>query len=242
MCPVVRLVEMRTTVNPLPSESKHRHRKGGKPKPRRAYHHGSLPQALLEAAETVLKHEGLTGLTLRAISREAGVSHTAARHHFSDLAGVLSALAAVGHSRLTAELKKFGLGKPPGQLRRKAIGKGYIQFAVDNPDLFRLMSRNEVLNYEAPALKEALRGSSRALAGVFDIDAEVVDNAFTPIGHDQALEAAAGWGYVHGLANLLIDGRLTRLAASAGTFCDARALVNETVDRIPLGKPEKAAT
>ena len=210
---------------------------------RHTYHHGSLPQALLEAAETVLKREGLTGLTLRAISREAGVSHTAARHHFSDLSGVLSSLAAVGHLRLSDELKKFGLEKPPGELRRKAIGKGYIQFAVDNPDLFRLMSRNELLNYEAPALREGLRISSRALAGVFDINAEVVDNAFTPMEHDQALVAAAGWGYVHGLANLLIDGRLTRLAASAGTFADAHALVDETIDRITLSGPsEKAAT
>ncbi len=101
----------------------------------------------------------------------------------------------MGHLRLADELKGFGLGKPPGQQRRKAIGKGYIQFAVNNPDLFRLMSRNELLNYETPALKEGLRTSSRALAGVFDIDAEVVDNAFTHIEHDQALEAAAGWGY-----------------------------------------------
>jgi AcrR family transcriptional regulator len=209
-------------------------------KPRRTYHHGSLPQALLEAAETVLKREGLTGLTLRAISREAGVSHTAARPHFADLTGVLSALAAVGHMRLTEELKKFGLGRPPGQLRRKAIGKGYVRFAVDNPGLFRLMSRNELLNYDAPALREGLRTSSRALAGVFDIDAEVVGNTFTPIEPDRALEAAAGWGYVHGLANLLIDGRLTRLATSTGTFADAHALVNETIDRIALSEPAKA--
>jgi AcrR family transcriptional regulator len=209
--------------------------------PRRAYHHGSLPQALLEAAETVLKREGLTGLTLRAISREAGVSHTAARPHFSDLTGVLSALAAVGHSRLTVELKRSGLGEPPGQRRRKAIGNGYIQFAVDNPDLFRLMSRNELLNYEVPALREGLRVSSRALAGVFDIDAEVAGDAFTPIEPDQALEAAAGWAYVHGLANLLIDGRLTRLAASTGTFSDARALVNEAIDRITLREPQGKA-
>ncbi|HET6207082.1 MAG TPA: TetR/AcrR family transcriptional regulator [Terracidiphilus sp.] len=228
------------------NSSKSRYRQQGRkrtPKPQRTYHHGSLPQALLEAAETVLKREGLPGLTLRAISRQAGVSHTAARHHFSDLSGVLSTLAAVGHLRLTEELKRFGLEKPPGELRRKAIGKGYIQFAVDNPDLFRLMSRNELLNYEAPALKEGLRVSSRALAGVFDINAEVVDNAFTPIEHDKALVAAAGWGYVHGLANLLIDGRLTRLAASAGTFSDAHAMVNETIDRITLsGSSEKAAT
>ncbi len=210
-------------------------------KPRRTYHHGSLPQALLEAAETVLKREGLTGLTLRAISREARVSHTAARHHFSDLSGVLSALAALGHLRLTDELKRFGTEKPPSELRRKAIGKGYVQFAVDNPDLFRLMSRNELLNYETPVLQEALRVSSRALAGVFDIDAEVVGNAFTPFEPYQALEATAGWGYVHGLANLLIDGRLTRLAASTGTFSDAHALVNETIDRITLSGPANTA-
>ncbi len=212
-------------------------------KPRHTYHHGSLPQALLEAAETVLKREGLAGLTLRAISREARVSHTAARHHFSDRSGVLSALAALGHLRLTDELKRFGIGRPPGELRRTALGKGYVQFAVDNPDLFRLMSRNEFLNYETPALQEALRASSRALAGVFDIDAEVVNNAFTPFEPNQALEAAAGWGYVHGLANLLIDGRLMRLAASTGTFSDAHALVNETIDRITLRGPSgKAGT
>ena len=90
-------------------------------KPRRTYHHGALPEALLEAAEAVLKRDGLTGLTLRAISREARVSHTAARHHFSDRSGVLSALAALGHLRLTEELRRFGTGKPPGEERRKAI-------------------------------------------------------------------------------------------------------------------------
>lgn len=210
-------------------------------KPRRTYHHGSLPEALLEAAEAVLKRDGLTGLTLRAISREAKVSHTAARHHFSDRSGVLSALAALGHLRLTEELKRFGTGKRPGEQRRKAIGKGYVQFAVDNPDLFRLMSRNELLNYDTPALQEALRTSSRALAGVFDIEAEVVNNAFTVIAPHEAIEAAAGWAYVHGLANLLIDGRLARLAASTGTFSDPHALVNETIDRISLRGPENKA-
>ena len=36
------------------------------------YHHGALRDALLEAAERVLERDGLAGLTLRAVVREAG--------------------------------------------------------------------------------------------------------------------------------------------------------------------------
>src|SRR5690348_13441165 len=60
------------------------------------YHHGGLRNALLEAAERVLEREGLPGLTLRAVAREAGVSHAAPAHHFADLTGLVSELAAVG--------------------------------------------------------------------------------------------------------------------------------------------------
>jgi AcrR family transcriptional regulator len=36
------------------------------------YHHGSLPEALLAAAETVLLRDGIPGLGLRAIARRRG--------------------------------------------------------------------------------------------------------------------------------------------------------------------------
>src|SRR6185437_15171104 len=54
------------------------------------YHHGALRDALLEAAERVLERDGLAGLTLRAVAREAGVSHAAPTHHFGDLTGLVS--------------------------------------------------------------------------------------------------------------------------------------------------------
>jgi AcrR family transcriptional regulator len=58
------------------------------------YHHGDLHDALLKAAETVLERDGLAGLTLRAVARQAGVSHAAPTHHFGDLTGLVSELAA----------------------------------------------------------------------------------------------------------------------------------------------------
>jgi AcrR family transcriptional regulator len=41
------------------------------------YHHGSLREAMLRAAESILERDGIGGLTLRAAAREAGVSHAA---------------------------------------------------------------------------------------------------------------------------------------------------------------------
>ncbi len=71
---------------------------------RRPYHHGDLRAAMLQAAEAILNRDGLGALTLRAAAREAGVSHAAPPHHFGDLSGLLSELAASGFVRFRAHL------------------------------------------------------------------------------------------------------------------------------------------
>src|SRR3979409_1804454 len=68
------------------------------------YHHGALREALLKAAERVLERDGLAGLTLRAVAREAGVSHAAPTHPFGDLTGLLSELAAIGFRMFNAAM------------------------------------------------------------------------------------------------------------------------------------------
>jgi AcrR family transcriptional regulator len=200
----------------------------------RPYHHGALPQALMLAAETVLKRDGLRGLTLRAIAREAGVSHTAPKHHFGDVAGILSELAAVGHRRMAAAMQTLALAQPAGSGRRRAIALGYVRFACDNPDLFRLMSRDELLDFGRPALIEALRGSAAALAGVFDAKPGEGPNPFTGIDDGQAMRMTAAWAYVHGLAMLLVDRQLDSIAAATGGLQDPVALVEATIERISL--------
>ena len=61
-----------------------------------SYHHGDLKEALLAAAESVLDDHGLQGFTLRECARRAGVSHAAPKHHFGDVRGVLTEVAARG--------------------------------------------------------------------------------------------------------------------------------------------------
>src|SRR5262249_61189906 len=66
------------------------------------YHHGSLREAMLRAAESILERDGIRGLTLRAAAREAGVSHAAPKNYFGDVTGLLSDLAAVAFALFRA--------------------------------------------------------------------------------------------------------------------------------------------
>ena len=211
----------------------------------RPYHHGSLPTALLEAAERVLRRDGLPGLTLRAIARDAGVSHTAPKHHFGDTAAILSELAALGHLRLAAEMAERARGVEPAKARRKAIAMGYVDFGRKNPDLFRLMSRNELLDFKKPSLAAALQVSSSALAGVFGpkpASGEPRDgDAFSALSAPHAVAMTAAWAYVHGLTTLLVDNRLERIAQATGTFSDTYALVEAAIANMQL-LPESSAS
>src|SRR6478736_10149431 len=110
------------------------------------YHHGALREALLQAAERVLERDGLAGLTLRAVAREAGVSHAAPTHHFGDLTGLLSELAAIGYRKFSAAMVTAGSAGGTGPEIGMAKAKAYVAYAQAHPGLYALMFRNERLD------------------------------------------------------------------------------------------------
>src|ERR1043166_5084056 len=93
------------------------------------YHHGDLREALLKAAERVLERDGLAGLTLRAVAREAGVSHAAPTHHFGDLTGLVSELAAIGFRQFNAAMKAAIDSAMTLPEKGMANAKAYVAFA-----------------------------------------------------------------------------------------------------------------
>jgi AcrR family transcriptional regulator len=211
---------------------------------RNNYHHGSLVPALMEASEAVLRRDGLAYFTVRGVAREAGVSHTAFKHHFGDMVGLCSELAARGHLRLATCMEASAQGHEPGRPRRQAIARGYISFSVDNPDLFRLMSRQDLLDFHRPALAEAVSISARALAGVFGKPSSVPGAPLRPFGRLEAQHAiamASGWSLVHGLSMLLIDGRLNSLALATDSIREPMALVEAVITSMELVFHEPAS-
>src|SRR5258707_4449639 len=129
------------------------------------YHHGALRDALLKAAETVLERDGLSGLTLRAVAREAGVSHAAPTHHFGDLTGLVSELAAIGFRQFNAAMAVAGSAGGTGLEKAMARAKAYVAYAQAHPGMYGLMFRTERLDMTRPSLHKAASAAFPGLAG-----------------------------------------------------------------------------
>ncbi|MCW2814940.1 MAG: TetR/AcrR family transcriptional regulator [Nocardioides sp.] len=109
------------------------------------YHHGNLREALAEAAVEAAREHGPDGLAVRDLARRVGVSHNAAYRHFADRDALVAVVAeramgdlvAAMHRRLDAVEES----DPSLRARRRlmAIGAGYVDFAVAEPGLFRLL-------------------------------------------------------------------------------------------------------
>jgi AcrR family transcriptional regulator len=185
------------------------------------YHHGALRDALLKAAETVLERDGLIGLTLRAVAREAGVSHAAPTHHFGDLAGLLSELAAIGFQRFGAAMRDAAMAASPAQ-QGLASARAYVAYAEANPGMYSLMFRAERLDYARPALRAAADASFDGLAR--SVGAEQGSGGALSL--DQAGRVVHAWSLVHGYSMLLLDGRLTDILRRAPEGTSAETLLD----------------
>lgn len=173
--------------------------------PNRPYHHGDLRRAVIETALDMLAEEKGWQFTLREVARRAGVSHAAPYKHFPDKAALLAELAMIGFDRLRETLSA-AKSEAPKTLRDEMapIARAYVAFGTDNPALYRLMFSAEEGKTVGMHLNE------RALA-VFDILLEILrrGQAAGSI-RKRPIEgqAAAGWGLIHGMTMLAIDGLL----------------------------------
>ena len=199
------------------------------------YHHGALRDALLEAAERVLEREGLPGLTLRAVAREAGVSHAAPTHHFGDLAGLVSELAAIGFRQFNAAMVAAGAAHGSPIETGLARARAYVGYAQAHPGMYGLMFRTERLDMSRPSLKQAAGDSFAALAGAVGAgrQEQISDQALSL---DQAGAIAHAWCLVHGFAMLLIDGRLCDILRLLPDGTEVETLLDAML-RSPFGRP-----
>jgi AcrR family transcriptional regulator len=199
------------------------------------YHHGDLHEALLKAAETVLERDGLQGLTLRAVARQAGVSHAAPTHHFGDLTGLVSELAAIGFRQFNAAMRAAGATAVLPLEKALAHAKAYVAYARAHPGMYAVMFRHERLDMTRPALHEAAHAAFAGLAGSIGASRHehISEQALSL---DQAAAIARAWSQVHGFTMLLLDGRLTDILHRLPEGTDAETLLDAML-RSTVGRP-----
>ena len=168
------------------------------------YHHGDLRKALIDAGVAIVEAGGVEAVSLRAVARRAKVSHSAPYHHFSSKAELLAAIAAASFDRLVETIQRVAqLMKIASHLDGlRAVGRGYLEFALDHPELFRLMFRPELTHpSEHPVLLEA---EARAYSTLHAVIVQCQASGELP-GRDPLPLAAAAWSAVHGLAMLHVE-------------------------------------
>ena len=172
------------------------------------YHHGNVREHLVQAALEALTTLPPEALSLRGLARSIGVSATATYRHFPGKSDLLHELAMIGCTMLSIQLAQSG-----GRL--SDLGKSYIGFAVNHPNLFSLMHC----------------AGFPARNGMGDCAAQVrlvtkADDESDPADDRPAL---AAWALARGLAALTLAGQLS--------IADAEAILCSYATNFDSGAP-----
>jgi AcrR family transcriptional regulator len=194
----------------------------------RTYHHGDLERALIKAGLAIVERDGVEALSLRAVARRAKVSHAAPYHHFRGKAGLLAAVAAAGFLQMVQVISEEAMRAkaidPIDRLR--AVGRGYVLFAVTHPSIFRLMFRPELTQpSEHTRLQEA---EAAALGTLLETIIAAQQSGQLP-GRDPRPLAGFAWSGVHGLAMLHIDNVIAETPLRELPFDQIAAEMNEAI-------------
>lgn len=169
---------------------------------KQSYHHGDLKQAALVKAAEILSLCGMSGLSLRVVAKELGVSAPALYSHFANKDSLLEALAVMGYQLLSEQLDACMALVHYPVLERLAIG--YVGFALDNGHLFRLMFGRDLA--DLPVSDERAKAGAICFLPISNEVTRLIAESELQLNPEQT--ALTSWALVHGLAHLLLDEKI----------------------------------
>lgn len=186
----------------------------------RPYHHGDLRAALVRAGVELAREGGPQALTLREATRRAGVSAGAAYRHFTSHEDLTFAVGGVGLASMARAIERrqevvgTGTDRERAQAMLRAVGLGYIDFALDEPGHFEVAMVG--LFTMAHSSIEPGRGDRGRTPYELLVDAVT---ALVGLGQVRAEEsytvAITCWSTVHGFSMLATRGPLRELPREA---------------------------
>lgn len=167
------------------------------------YHHGDLRAAALQMGMERLANREQPDLGLRALARDLGVSATALYRHFPNKDALLDALALEGLDRLGRNQAEAAAQAGGGHEGFAEVGVTYVNWAVQNPALLRLIysrvGRVDLTTDDPTAMGEAFHQLRAGIAAMMPDEMAK---------EERAAAALHAWSLVHGLAMLILDGQV----------------------------------
>ncbi|WP_372573638.1 TetR/AcrR family transcriptional regulator [Ruegeria jejuensis] len=191
---------------------------------KRAYHHGDLRSALIEATRQLVEEKGPDSFSVSEACRRAGVSTAAPYKHFKDKTEMLVAAVLEGMGRHQNKVRAALEGIPEGSPERiTAIGIEYIAFALNEPGIFRLKFGGFTDRIADPRLEEGGQQS-------FGILLTEVAKCLGEPGSTEEVRRRGFllWSFVHGLSFILHEKGL----AEKGSEFDLHDLLEDVSERM----------
>jgi AcrR family transcriptional regulator len=162
-----------------------------------------LPIRILEEAERIVIDSGYPALNMRSLARKVGVTATAIYHYFASKEELILQLKLRAARRLNERIRGIDPALPPHE-RIHRLGREYIGFAEEHPNLYRLLfetpigaagpseAEQSLLYYTYHVAREALE--------------QMAAEGKNPV--DPRYGAMMGWTMLHGFSSLLLSGSL----------------------------------
>lgn len=100
------------------------------------YHHGDLKNTLITEGLKMLNDYGIEGFSLRKVSANCNVSHTALYKHFKNKDEFINAISQHVNQSFAAALQEAKSSYTDIEEQMVAIGVHYVMFMVNNPDYY----------------------------------------------------------------------------------------------------------
>jgi len=184
----------------------------GKRIKKRAYHHGDLRTAMVEAALKLIAKHGPRGFSLSEAAKLAGVSVGAPYRHFADKEALFSEIAARGFAELCERIRAVA-NSCAGDARKRlvAMGMAYVRFAVERPSHFQVMFDSAIHRRKHPAVDIPAGRAFQLLAETVHQAAGKKDRQ-----SEETLTAAI-WALMHGHAMFAMDDSFANMAFKTPT-------------------------
>lgn len=193
---------------------------------RASYHHGNLAEALVAAAIEIIEERGVEQLSMRELAKRVGVSPGAPFRHFKNKAALMTAIAEQAMARFSASVME-AVGRADADdpiAGLEAIGTGYVDWALNNPVHFQIVSSRVLIDFASSPQLQADNDAIR------DLMIQFIERAQRSgrIPADASVDAIllAGRGLAYGLARMWSDGHFPEWHVSGDPAAAMRAAIN----------------
>jgi len=136
------------------------------PRTRRAQNHAEMRQAILEAARSVMRQDGVAALNLNKVAARVGMRTPSLYEYFDGKYAIYDALFGLGFTLFGERMAQVALGTGTWHENLQRAMEQYLQFALDYPELYQLCFERPVPGFEPSA--ESMKISLTLLHSVYE--------------------------------------------------------------------------